>query len=126
MKKNQFRVAFIIFALVLLSSCKKSPLDNPQYIGEWYGVTTATEQFVDIYSDGTGSFYFYKGGSVSSSGKVRITKSHLKIGNSNFDIVEPPTQIDTTFEFGKLISWEIQLQYTEIFTSGEYMHLYKK
>ena len=114
-----------LFFLIAVS-CNKTPLDHLEYIGEWYNVTPATEQHVTINSDGTGGYHFNKGGTVAGSGKVKFSKSHFKIGNSNFDIIEPPTQIDTiTFGFGRLVSWKMHIKYKEIFTSGEDMQLYR-
>jgi hypothetical protein len=123
--KIQFTATFS-FLLLIAASCNKSPLDHPEYIGDWSVETVNGPQYVNINEDGTGSFYFDEGGTVNGSGKVRISESHLKIGNSHFDIIEPPTQIDTVNEFGHLVSWEMNLHYKAIFTSGEDMHLYRK
>ena len=89
----------IVICALIIGSCRKEKLAlNPDYIGVWSGGEHCPER-IQINADGSGE-YWVGGGSECGQGRrtddeIETNGKSFKLQNIKFEIITPPTDMDT-------------------------------
>ncbi len=98
----KYRVLLVILISLFHLTCKKSILDvNKDYEGYWYSKSDCP-LIIEIYSSSNGRLYEHKSYDVCGYeylGEACIRKDNLKIAGVRFKVIEPPTNIDTIYNY---------------------------
>mgnify|MGYP000925890266 FL=1 len=104
---HKYRVLLVILISILHLTCKKSILDvNKDYEGYWYS-ESGCPLIIEIDASSFANLYEHKSYDVcgySYQGKACIRKDNLKIAGVRFKVIEPPTNIDTIYNY-RYVGW---------------------
>jgi hypothetical protein len=92
---------FLLVFLLAFNSCRKPiPEANPDLVGYWVNTSHCQDQ-ITIWNDGTGNYRVRgvqnecKSGERTQGDAILIRGKIIKIHNTRFEIISPPTPMDT-------------------------------
>jgi hypothetical protein len=104
---NKYRVLLVILISLLHLTCKKSIIDvNKDYEGYWYSESDCP-LIIEIYPSSRATLREHKSYDVCGylyRGAACIRKDNLKIAGVRFKVIEPPTNIDTIYNY-RYVGW---------------------
>jgi hypothetical protein len=102
MIKYKYRALLVVLISLLHLTCAKSILDvNKDYEGYWYNKQDCP-LIIEIYGSSKAKLYEHQSYNVCGyryAGEAYIRKDYIKIARVKFKVIEPPTKIDTIYNF---------------------------